>query len=159
MGKIKEIRKRFNLLEGNVNIISEKLVEFETIIEDINRFEEKFDMLLDDLTLDEPEISEEEQKKLMEEQAELMKVMIQSAIIDLVNKPENQKALQEFVSKFRGAMTGDPMAMGFDIESLMDKDGYVDPLKAALVWFTNRQKGSSEPSKFSVTTGKTGGYT
>ena len=156
MGKIRKIKTRFESLEQNVNLVSEKLVEFDSFKEDMTTLHEKFNHVYELFTTEEEELSEEEQKKLMEEQLEQMKAMVQGAIIDLVNKPENQKALQEFVSQFRGAMSGDPMSMGFDMDSIMDKDGYVDPLKAALVWFTNRTKGSGEAPKFSGTKGKTG---
>ena len=156
MGKIQKIKTRFESLETNVNLISAKLVELDQFKEDMSTFQEKFDHIYELFTQEEEELSEEEQKKMVEEQVEQMKGMVQSAIIDLVNKPDNQKALQEFVSQFRGAMSGDPMAMGFDMDSIMDKDGYVDPLKAALVWFTNRTKGSGDAPKFSGTGKKTG---
>lgn len=161
MGKIKEIKNRFESLEQNTNLISAKLVEFDSFKEDMTDLQEKFNQIYELFTQEEEEISEEEQKKLMEEQMEQMKGIVQGAIIDMINKEENQKAIQEFVGQFMQGVSGagsgvDVFGMGFD--QLTNKDGELDLMKALFAFIGQKGKGTSSAPNLTGTTGKTGAY-
>ena len=95
----------------------------------------------------EEELSEAEQKTMMEEQGEQMKAIIQGAIIDMINKPENQEALQKYIGQFMQGVSGasaggEVFGMGWD--KLTNQDGELDLVKAAFAFFNQRGKGAEK---------------
>jgi hypothetical protein len=139
MGKLKEIRKDFAELKANVKLLAEKAEKFDEIEETVKEFSTKFNDLYKNYFLPDPEITPEQIKQQEEAALEQMKGVIQSAIVDMVNKPENQKAISDFAGQFAGAMSGKGQGGWAD---LMTEDGQVN-WGIAIQQFMNKQnKGS-----------------
>ena len=142
---LEEIKSQTLPLEEKFNLINEKLVNYEKIIDDsktmVSEYREKFDVLFNFFTQEEPEPSEDEIKKQQEEAQEQMSIMIQNAIVTMLNKPENQEAIGNMISNILGQATGG--AGGSPLDNLFGEDGGLNMNVAAKLIADNFKKGSS----------------
>lgn len=104
--KLEEINLEAKAINEKLNKVDEFIVDFDKIKEQINIL---FDFMVEENT--EPtaqEIAEQEKqmKEAQEQIAQQMEVTIQNALINLVNKPENQKSIMEFANQFSQGLQG-----------------------------------------------------
>ena len=118
LGKIKLEAEQANVI---LNTMSTKLEELELFITRFNSFEEKFQIIFEFMVEENTEPTAEDIQKMQEMEKEVqeqMKVTIQNALLDLVNKPENQKAIMEFANQFSQGVQGKGQLAG-----MVDADG------------------------------------
>jgi len=144
MGKLKRIKQRFLALEEKVNLASEKLASLESFQTDMIDLKGKFDILFEMFTAQQSEemTPEEikEQEEAIKENMEMIKTMVQQAIIEMLAKKENQEAIHAFASQFTASMTGQAGGLPFDLAAASDADGNLDPIKAGFMWLATRAK-------------------
>lgn len=153
MGKLRNIKDRFSALEKNVNLATEKLGKFELLEEKFTALETKFNEIYDMFMTPDEEITPEQVKQQEDQALAQMESVIQSAIVKMVNKPENQKSIQDFAQGFAGAMSGKG---GSGWEGIMTEGGEVN-WGVAIQKFMDRNKGST-PSPPTTTRRRTTGY-
>ena len=158
--KLSKIELEIENFKHEFNSVKDSLVLLDSIQNDVSNFITIMQPIIELFEQPEEEPSQEQIIKEQEEQMKQLEQVVQNALINLFNKEENQKAIMEFASRLQGGAAGFEGA-GFDMETILDKDGYVDPLRAAVMWFTNRDKlvglpkGKGTPMS---TSGKTGAY-
>lgn len=157
MGKLKRIVQDFAELKENSKLLKEKVEEIESFKNTFEEMATKFNAMYDNYFLPEQELSEAEMKQQQEEVANQMKMVVRSAISDMLADPENQKAIQQFAQQFQASMTGQTGGLPFDLEAISDADGQIDPIKAIFMWFANSKKGGSI-GNIASTSGKTTAY-
>lgn len=109
--KLEEINLQAKKVLLEFNLIKEKLVKLDEMQNHINAFIEKFDKVYEDYFKEEPAMSEEEMKKMIEAEREQMKLLVREAISDMLADPKNQENIQKFFSSFtaQGAGIGNPI--------------------------------------------------
>ena len=150
--KLEEINSKFVQLEENVNLFAEKIDKIESFI---TEFQEQWKVIFSFMTAEEEEPSQAEIDKAQKEQMEMFEIVIQNALLGIWNKPENQKAIQTFVSSLGGGGVGDdPLA------NIQNEDGSLNLQGAIQAW--KQLKGGGVPmvpSKAGATSsGKSTGY-
>ena len=117
-----EIKVETELLKENFNLLTEKLEVYEKTI---SEYQEKFDILFNFFTAEEEQPTAAEIEQQQKEAQEQMTAVIQNAFVNMVNKPENQKAINDFVnsilSQATGGAMGGPAIGGWD--QLTNEDG------------------------------------
>ncbi|MHA1330414.1 MAG: hypothetical protein ACTSR2_04975 [Candidatus Hodarchaeales archaeon] len=139
--KFREINLEILEFKEKLNFIEEKLLLFEQLQEDFTTMKEQFSAIYESLTYEPTPEELKEQEELAKKEVENMKLIVRSAISDMLADPKNQQAIQEFASQFTSAMRGDKAAFGFDINAVLDSEGQVDPLRALFMFFANKKGG------------------
>ena len=123
--KLDKISATALTIESNFNFVYEKLEELDLFISRFNVVEYKIQVIFDTFVVEdiEPtaqEIAEQEKqmKEAQEQISQQMEITIQNALINLVNKPENQKAIMDFAEQFSQGMQGKGQFSG-----MVDADG------------------------------------
>ena len=141
MGKLRRIKEEYAELKANVKLVTEKLEKFEQLENTLLDLQTKFNEIYTIFMTPDEEVSEADMIKQQEEVADQMKIVVRNAISDMINDPENQKAIQTFMGQFSASMSGQAGGLPFDLEAISDKDGNLDLLKAGFMWLANRGKG------------------
>jgi len=159
--KFREINLEILEFKEKLNFLEEKLIAFEQLHVDVSVMKEQFTAIYESLTYEPTAEELKEQEELAKKEVENMKLIVRSAISDMLADPKNQEAIQQFASQFTSAMRGDVGAFGFDINTVLDKDGQVDPLRALFMFFANKKgglAGAGGSSPGSPPSGKRTGY-
>lgn len=126
--------------------INEKLNSFTVFIEDFDKIKEQVNILFEFMveentepTATEIKEMEEAQAKVQKEIAEQMEITIQNALINLVNKPENQTAITNFANQFSQGMQGKGQLSGIMLE-----DGSVNWVAALEKFMSGRGVGQPQ---------------
>ena len=157
--KLEEIKNLIDSFILEFNLVKENLVLLDTIQNDLSTFKEDFEQIKEVLFYEPTPEEVQEQEKEAGEQIENMKLIVRSAITDMLNDETNQKALQEFVGQFIGGIQGaqagqDVFGMGWD--QLTNQDGELDWIKALFALLNQRSKGGSPSPATSVSRGAYG---
>ena len=142
--KLEEIQLEIESFKEKINLLESFIVDFNSFKDEVSLFMTKFDNLLEEIFPEEEPLTEEDLKKQQEEQLKQFEEVIAAAIMNILNKPENQAAIEQFIMSFQAG----PSAfqnMGIPMENLLNKEGELDPLKAIFAWWGSRGKAPKFP--------------
>lgn len=160
IGKFK--REKLEEINLEAKQINEKLNKVDSFMEDFDTIKEQVNVLFSFMveentepTIEERKEMEEQQAKMQKEIQEQMEQSIQNALINLVNKKENQEAIMNFANQFSQGMQGKGALAGF-----VDAEG--QPNWAGIIEHFMKSRGMGQPpfagGQPSQSKGKSTGY-
>ena len=152
-------REKLEEISLEAKQINEKFNKVDAFIDDFEKIKGQINVLFEFMVEENTEPTAEEIKE-MEEQAkavqEQMETTIQNALINLVNKPENQKSIMDFAEQFSQGLQGKG-----SLANLVDADGNPNWVAMIEKLMSNRGMGGQpqlQGQPAAQTKGKSTGY-
>ena len=158
--ELRKIRLEIESFKEKFNLLSEILQDILSIRNDLTLFMDSMKPIIEMFQEEEPEPTEEEMLQAQQEQMKMFEEIMKAAIMNILNKKENQEAIMQFVAQFRAGPSAFE-GQGFDMSQMLNNEGDLDPLKALITYFFNKPKGVGKfpgAGTISTPTESRGGY-